>query len=122
MRQFLWTGLALAAMLGADGGSSAAYAQGRREPEPPPPQAASTAQPVGDSVNPDRLPGGAMPIVVTVVIIVLLMSWVGIGDWVNRDTQIFGFGYKKWNPIIFFPFAIVGLAQFFIPMPHWVRL
>jgi type II secretory ATPase GspE/PulE/Tfp pilus assembly ATPase PilB-like protein len=123
MRQILWTGIALAAMLWADGDGSAAYAQGRaREPEPAPPPAASTAQPVGDSVNPDRLPAGAMPVLATGVIVVLLLSWVGIGDWVNRDTQIFNFGYKKWNPIIYFPFAIVGLAQFFIPMPHWARL
>jgi type II secretory ATPase GspE/PulE/Tfp pilus assembly ATPase PilB-like protein len=122
MRQFLWTGLALATMLLADGGSTA-YAQGRaREPEPPPPPVASTAQPVGDAVNPDRLPSGAMPILTPVVIIVLLLSWVGIGDWVNRDTQIFNLGYKKWNPIIFFPFAVVGLVQFFIPMPHWARM
>src|SRR5690606_16341129 len=42
-------------------------------------------------------------------------------DWVNRDSQIFALGHNKWNPIAVFPFALVGLALLFIPMPGWVR-
>lgn len=52
---------------------------------------------------------------------IMVMIWVPLGDWVNRDSQIFGLGHDKWNPIAVFPFAIVGLALLFIPMPGWVR-
>ncbi|MEQ8212093.1 MAG: ATPase, T2SS/T4P/T4SS family [Lacipirellulaceae bacterium] len=52
----------------------------------------------------------------------ILISWVGFTDWVNRDSQIFKLGWHKWNPIIFFPFALLAIGLFFIPMPNFVRL
>lgn len=41
------------------------------------------------------------------IIWLLFVIWVKSGDWINRDTQIFGLSYGTWNPAIFFPFAIV---------------
>lgn len=62
-------------------------------------------------------------IIAPLLVAFVFLSWVGIADWVNRDTQIFNLGFKKWNPIVFFPFAIVGLALLFIPMHGfgWLR-
>ena len=37
------------------------------------------------------------------------LIWASSGDWVNRDSQIFALGYKKWNPIIFAPFVVTFL-------------
>ncbi|BBO35360.1 ATPase, T2SS/T4P/T4SS family [Lacipirellula parvula] len=56
-------------------------------------------------------------------IAIMLMIFAALGDWVNRDSQIFNIGYQKWNPIVFFPFLIVGLALMFVPLPGmgWVR-
>ena len=44
------------------------------------------------------------------VIWLLFVMWVKSGDWINRDSQIFGMGYGTWNPAIFFPFAVVLLV------------
>jgi type II secretory ATPase GspE/PulE/Tfp pilus assembly ATPase PilB-like protein len=52
----------------------------------------------------------------------ILFSWIAFADWVNRDSQIFSLGYKKWNPVVFFPFAVIGLLALFIPMPNWAQL
>ncbi|MEM9659742.1 MAG: hypothetical protein AAF961_15380, partial [Planctomycetota bacterium] len=58
----------------------------------------------------------------TVSLAALFLLWVMIGDWVNRDSQIHELGYKQWNPIIFFPFAVLGLALLFAPFNIWIRL
>jgi len=39
----------------------------------------------------------------------IFLIWVRSADWVNVDTQIFNLGYGKWNPILFFPFAVLLL-------------
>jgi type II secretory ATPase GspE/PulE/Tfp pilus assembly ATPase PilB-like protein len=59
-------------------------------------------------------------------ILLIYLVWVKSADWVNRDTQVFGFSYGKWNPIMFFPFAavlflfafpyVVGLPNFIVAM------
>lgn len=56
----------------------------------------------------------------------LFVIWVKSGDWINQDTQIFGFSYGLWNPVIFFPFflvlllftfpVLIGLAIFWISL------
>jgi len=56
----------------------------------------------------------------------LFVIWVKSGDWINQDTQIFGFSYGTWNSAIFFPFfavlvlftfpIIVGLAIFWLSL------
>src|SRR4029078_12597919 len=58
------------------------------------------------------------------VILVLILIWVRSCDWINQDTQIFGFSYGKWNPIELFPFLailllfafpiLVGFANFWV--------
>ncbi len=52
---------------------------------------------------------------------VLVLIWTATGDWVNRDSQIFGLGYKKWNPIVFFLFAALCVGLAFVPLPFVVR-
>ena len=49
------------------------------------------------------------------VIWLLFLTWVKSGDWINRDSQIFGLGYGTWNPAIFFPF-FVALAFLTFPI------
>jgi type II secretory ATPase GspE/PulE/Tfp pilus assembly ATPase PilB-like protein len=56
-----------------------------------------------------------------VLLSMVLMIWTALGDWVNRDSQIFALGYQKWNPIVFFPFVVLALALCFIAMPAWIR-
>ncbi len=46
-------------------------------------------------------------------IAMLYLIWVKSADWVNRDSQIFDLGYGKWNPIIYFPFAVLLLLVAF---------
>ena len=53
---------------------------------------------------------------------VLFMAWVGTADWVNRDAQVFGLGHRKWNPIIFFPFAVLAFFSFLLPLNFWILL
>jgi type II secretory ATPase GspE/PulE/Tfp pilus assembly ATPase PilB-like protein len=124
MRQLLIVGLLLAAFAAlswaapalaqeaappADPGAAAALA----EPAATPPVAAKT---------PPLETGGLLVMLVGPVLLgVMLMTWSSLGDWVNRDSQIFALGYQKWNPIVFFPFAIVGIALLFVPVPWWVR-
>ena len=52
----------------------------------------------------------------------LIYIWVLTTDWVNRDTQIFNLGYKKWNPIVFGPFAALGILFLFLPIPAMISL
>jgi type II secretory ATPase GspE/PulE/Tfp pilus assembly ATPase PilB-like protein len=52
----------------------------------------------------------------------LFVVWVKSADWVNRDTQIFDLSYGKWNPIQFFPFALLYLLLTFIIANFWVAL
>jgi type II secretory ATPase GspE/PulE/Tfp pilus assembly ATPase PilB-like protein len=54
------------------------------------------------------------------VLLLLFLLWVKSADWVNRDTQIMGHSYGKWNPIIFFPFLVLLLLVAFpviLPIP-----
>jgi len=51
-----------------------------------------------------------------------ILMWVSAGDWVNRDTQIHKLGWHKWNPILYFPFALITLALFFLPLPVFIKL
>jgi len=53
---------------------------------------------------------------------ILFLIWVKSADWVNRDTQIVDTGYGKWNPIIYFPFALLFLLLFFLVGYVWVAL
>lgn len=99
--------LAQEAAPAAEGGAAAALA----EPAAP---AAAAAPAISLGTYLGMLVG---PLLVTI----MLWIWVPLGDWVNRDSQIFGLGHNKWNPIAIFPFALVGLALLFIPMPGWVR-
>jgi type II secretory ATPase GspE/PulE/Tfp pilus assembly ATPase PilB-like protein len=122
MRQLLIVGLLLAA-LAALSWAAPALAQ---EAAPPvdPGAAAALAEPAAPPVaSKTPLETGALLVMLVgpVLLGVMLMIWSSLGDWVNRDSQIFGLGYQKWNPIVFFPFAIVGIALLFVPVPWWVR-
>jgi type II secretory ATPase GspE/PulE/Tfp pilus assembly ATPase PilB-like protein len=51
----------------------------------------------------------------------LLFVWASTGDWVNSDSQIFALGYKKWNPIVYFPVAVLFIALAFVPIAFVIR-
>ncbi len=51
----------------------------------------------------------------------VLLMWAGAGDWVNRDAQIYRLGWYKWNPILFFPFVLLTISLFFLPVPMLIR-
>jgi type II secretory ATPase GspE/PulE/Tfp pilus assembly ATPase PilB-like protein len=97
-----------------------AYAQ-EIEIAPPPaaPSAAAEAFGAAAAANAAEIPWG--PIVQFAAYAFLVLCWVATGDWVNRDTQIFGIGYKKWNPIYFFPFAAAFLGLAFAPISFVIR-
>ncbi|QDT00993.1 GspE/PulE family protein [Adhaeretor mobilis] len=52
----------------------------------------------------------------------VLLSWVGFGDWVNRDTQTHKIGWHKWNPVVFSPFAVLAIALFFVDFNFLYRI
>jgi len=51
----------------------------------------------------------------------LILVWIKSGDWINQSSQLHGLGYRKWNSIVFFPFAILMLAMFFFSIPFVIR-
>jgi type II secretory ATPase GspE/PulE/Tfp pilus assembly ATPase PilB-like protein len=61
------------------------------------------------------------------VILKLLMTvgvvwmWVAAGDWVNKDSQVYGLGYQKWSLIHYLPFVIVGFILLFVPIAMWIK-
>jgi type II secretory ATPase GspE/PulE/Tfp pilus assembly ATPase PilB-like protein len=122
MRHLLWMGLALAALVVVGWGSTPAYAQRSKRDELPPPPPAASEQVAVPQMSAERPSRTLMTVLSPILVAALFVAWVGFGDWVNRDSQIFGLGYKKWNPIVYFPFAIVGLVMFFVPAPQWARL
>jgi type II secretory ATPase GspE/PulE/Tfp pilus assembly ATPase PilB-like protein len=118
MRQLLWMGLALATLAVASAGSTRVYAQ-----EVAPADPAAPGSTVADFSALEASSASIMDRAAPFLLAALVLIWVGIADWINRDSQIFNLGYRKWNPIIFFPFAIVGLALFFVPIEDygWIR-
>ena len=56
-----------------------------------------------------------------ILLAVMILVWVKAGEWINQDTQIFKLGWYKWSPIIFFPFAVVSLLLFFLPIALLIR-
>jgi type II secretory ATPase GspE/PulE/Tfp pilus assembly ATPase PilB-like protein len=120
MRQLVWMGLALAAFVVTAWAAEPAYALAKKDEMP------AAAIPTGQVPVPqlvaERPNRSLMTIATPIVATLIFLSWVGFADWVNRDTQIFNLGYKKWNPIVYFPFLVLGLAALFIPMPNWAQL
>jgi type II secretory ATPase GspE/PulE/Tfp pilus assembly ATPase PilB-like protein len=57
----------------------------------------------------------------TVSLALLILVWIKSSDWINFSSQLHALGYRKWNAIVFFPFAIGLLAMFFFPVPFVVR-
>ena len=95
-----------------DGGAGPALAEGAT-----PPAAGGFKAPSSDAVG-----GLLMALVGPAMFSIVVMIWVALGEWVNRDSQIFRLGYHKWNPIVFFPFALIGLVMLFVPIPSWLRV
>ena len=93
-----------------DGGAGPALAEGATPPAGPAVRTLETGTLVGMLVWP-------------VLLSFVVMIWASIGDWVNRDSQVFALGYQKWNPIVFFPFVVLGFALCFIALAGlgWVR-
>ncbi len=56
------------------------------------------------------------------LLFLVVLMWVSAGDWVNRDVQIHKLGWHKWNPILFFPFALIAVGMFFFPVPAFIKL
>lgn len=124
MRQLLIVGLLLAAFA-ALSFAAPAFAQEAAPPVDPGAAAALAEQAAAPPVAPKTPPMATSSLLAMLagpaILGVILMIWSAVGDWVNRDSQIFALGYQKWNPIIFFPFAVVGIALLFVPVPWWVR-
>ena len=43
-----------------------------------------------------------------VLLVVVFWMWVAAGDWVNKDSQIYGLGYQKWSLIFYVPFLLAA--------------
>jgi hypothetical protein len=120
MRQLLFVGLALAASAGtllAEARVNAQDVGAEVAAEPAAPPADGGMSVMRNASH----PGGVGAMVFPALAILLFVSWAPMADWVNRDTQIFDIGYRKWNPIVFFPTAVATIALFFAPVPHWAR-
>jgi type II secretory ATPase GspE/PulE/Tfp pilus assembly ATPase PilB-like protein len=117
-RAALW---GVVAWLGLLTGQATAQEAGVAPAAPPPPPV-SAAQSYANAVQSHQssIPMGAIGKVVGVMILSLI--WIATSDWVSRDSQIFELGYKKWNPIVFFPFAVLFIALSFLPLPFVARL
>ena len=57
----------------------------------------------------------------TISLALLILAWIKSSDWINYSAQVYEFGYRKWNAIVFFPFSILLLVMFFFPVPFVVR-
>ncbi|MDZ4657392.1 MAG: ATPase, T2SS/T4P/T4SS family [Bythopirellula sp.] len=51
----------------------------------------------------------------------VVWMWVAAGDWVNKDSQIYGLGYQKWSLVHYLPFFIVSYILFFVPLATWIK-
>jgi len=94
------------------------------EPQPEGPPAADVE---GQAANIFSLQAQALGFSILLILKLLLLflvmlMWIAAGDWVNRDTQTYKLGWYKWNPILFFPFAFIVLAMFFLPVPMFIKL
>lgn len=49
------------------------------------------------------------------LLMVALLLWVKIGDWINRDAQTFGLGYPLWNAITIAMGIVAGILVFVLP-------
>jgi type II secretory ATPase GspE/PulE/Tfp pilus assembly ATPase PilB-like protein len=58
----------------------------------------------------------------TAGLMLLVLMWAATGDWVNRDSQIFELGYKKWNLVVYLPVAALFLLLAFLPLPYVAKL
>ena len=47
--------------------------------------------------------------------------WVAAGDWVNKDSQIYGLGYQKWSLIHYLPFVLVGVHPVLPSDRLWIK-
>ena len=93
-------------------GGVAPPADGAAEPVPAPPPAPKLDK-FNDAHSVLRMKRPFISWVKLIPIWILFLIWVRSADWVNRDTQIYGLSYGKWNPIEFFPvFAILLLFAF----------
>ncbi len=117
MRQFLLGWIAFAVLLAWQPGTSLVYGQAPAAKVDP------NALAAGEAFL-QRVEGVefSLPVLFKLLTLVLLfLMWVRAGDWINKDSQIHGLGYWKWNPIVFFPFAILGLVFFFVPIATFIR-
>ncbi|MCC6492105.1 MAG: Flp pilus assembly complex ATPase component TadA [Pirellulales bacterium] len=117
MRQLLFLGFVLAALAATLSLDSPLLAQDAAAP----PTSAPPADGGMGVLRSATHSGGVAAVIFPALSIALFLSWVAMGDWVNRDAQIFDLGHKKWNPVVFFPFAVAAVATFFLPIPHWAR-
>jgi type II secretory ATPase GspE/PulE/Tfp pilus assembly ATPase PilB-like protein len=113
----------LAAILWAALGSLSALAQ---DPAVPPvegaaPASTAAAEAFGSTVQAKAATFPWATIAQFAAYAALAVMWAATGDWVNRDSQIFGLGYKKWNPIVFFPVAALFIGLAFVPLSFVIR-
>lgn len=109
----VWTPAAVYAQAPEEGGEEAAA----------PAEAAPAAAPAAEDPV-DRIVARAKIswtlVAKLVALAVLVWLWASVADWVNRDSQIFSLGHRKWNPIVVFPLAVLLIAAFFIPLSLWI--
>ena len=118
--------LAAAMILGSFSGSFALAQEGSEEPV----QAEAGGEAEQDAAPQEKsfadrartLHFQLVPLIKLLALGLIVGMWVRAGDWVNQDSQIFKLGWYKWNHILYFPFAIVAIASFFLPVALVVML
>ena len=84
--------------------------------------AASPAQCTADFEQRAKAISFSFPVLMKLVLLVIVFwMWVAAGDWVNRDSQIYGLGYQKWSLIFYVPFLLAAWILFFLKIAVWIK-
>jgi len=70
----------------------------------------------GDAHTIDRGPGFYLSIAKLVLVWGMILAWVKIADWINRDCQRHRLDFSMWNPAVVAPFFFAAMLMWTIPV------
>jgi type II secretory ATPase GspE/PulE/Tfp pilus assembly ATPase PilB-like protein len=90
-------------------------------PAAAPAAASQTNQAATFQQHAQTIPLNILLIVKLLMLVAVIWMWVAAGDWVNKDSQIYGLVYQKWSLIHYVPFVLIGFIMFFLPIATWIK-
>jgi len=70
----------------------------------------------GDRHTIDRGPGFYLNTGKLIAVFLLILAWIKLADWVNRDVQRYKLDWAAWNPAVIIPFVLAFLLMLKIPV------